>query len=209
MTEAIRNLIKKGKREDLVIVDQVYRRGPFFIRRSFDRFFKKTGAEYADVFLLGWWNKTPKQKVLDLCAELKEKGLCRYLAISGHNRKAFPVFAETGLFDIIHVRYNAGHRGAESEVFPHMPAENRPGMVTYTATRWGSLLKPKKMPPGENTPTASDCYRFVLTNPAVDVCMTGPKNMEQMQHALTSLDKGPLSEDELAWMRRVGDHVHG
>ena len=135
--------------------------------------------------------------------------LQEYLAISGHNRKAFPVFAESGQFDIFHVRYNAGHRGAESEVFSHLPKKDPPAIVTYTSTRWGSLLKDSKMPKGEKTPTASDCYRFVMSNPSVDVCMTGPKNLAQMEHALTALDRGAMSEDELAWMRKVGDHVHG
>ena len=51
--------------------------------------------------------------------------------------------------------------------------------------------------------------RFVLSNPNVDVCITGPKNMEQMTEALATLDRGPMSEEELAWMRKVGDYVHG
>ncbi|HAP67828.1 MAG TPA: aldo/keto reductase, partial [Nitrospinae bacterium] len=50
-------------------------------------------------------------------------------------------------------------------------------------------------------------YRFVLSNPNVNVCITGPKNMEQMTEALTALDNGPLSQEEMAWMRRIGDHL--
>jgi predicted aldo/keto reductase-like oxidoreductase len=81
--------------------------------------------------------------------------------------------------------------------------------VVFTATRWGKLLDPKKMPPGEKPPTAADCYRFVLSHPAVDVCMSGAKTLEQMRQNLAVLDTGPMSEDELARMRRIGDHVHG
>jgi len=57
--------------------------------------------------------------------------------------------------------------------------------------------------------TAVDCYRFVLSHPAVDVCMTGAKTLEQMRENLAVFDSGPMSEDELARMRRIGDHVHG
>jgi predicted aldo/keto reductase-like oxidoreductase len=69
------------------------------------------------------------------------------------------------------------------------------------------LLDPKRTPPGERTPKASDCYRFALSNPAVDVCTTGPKNREELEEALRATELGPLSEDETAWMRRVGAFV--
>ena len=55
---------------------------------------------------------------------------------------------------------------------------------------------------------ASDCYRFALSNPAVDVCMCGPKNTTQMREALRSLDLGPLDENELKRIRKIGDYVH-
>lgn len=77
-------------------------------------------------------------------------------------------------------------------------------MVAYTATSWKQLLNSRKLAPGENVPTAADCYRFVLSRPEVDVCMTGPSNAAQMEEALRALDQGPMSEAELAWMRRVG-----
>jgi predicted aldo/keto reductase-like oxidoreductase len=76
--------------------------------------------------------------------------------------------------------------------------------VAYTATSWGQLLNASKIPQGERLSTASDCYRFVLTRPEVDVCLSGPANAAQMDEALKSLELGPMNEDEMAWMRRVG-----
>jgi aryl-alcohol dehydrogenase-like predicted oxidoreductase len=139
---------------------------------------------------------------------LREKGLVRFLAVSSHNRPLFPELAAEGLFDILHVRYNAAHRGAEEEVFPRLAPEKRPGVVTYTATRWGDLLKPNKMPAGERPLTGADCYRFVLSNPDVDVCMTGPRTLAEMREALRALELGPLSPEEMRRIRRIGDHVH-
>ena len=43
----------------------------------------------------------------------------------------------------------------------------------------------------------------------MDVCLTGPSTAEHMDHALEAFQKGPLSEDELAWMRRVGQAING
>jgi len=53
-----------------------------------------------------------------------------------------------------------------------------------------------------------DCYRFVLSNTDVDVCLTGPATAEQMEANLQALELGPLSEEALQWMRKVGDNVH-
>ena len=111
--------------------------------------------------------------------------------------------------DILMVRYNAAHRGAEQDVFPHLPGERPPGVTTYTATRWGQLLQAKKMPPGESPMSAADCYRFALSSPHVDLCLVGPKSEQEMDEALTVLDNEPFSGEELARIHRIGDHVHG
>lgn len=140
---------------------------------------------------------------------MKEKGLVRFIGLSSHSRKFLGELGRDGEFDVLHLRYNAAHRGAETDIFPFLSGEKRPGTVAFTATRWGKLLNPKKMPPGEKLPTAADCYRFVLSHPAVDVCMSGPKTVEQMRENLAVLDAGPMSDDELARMRRIGDHVYG
>ena len=102
----------------------------------------------------------------------------------------------------------AVQRGAEHDVFPHIPESPRPGIVAYTATRWGHLLDPKKMPTGDTPPPARDCYRFALSHPAADMVLCGPANREQMQEALRALDAGPLDADEMARMHRIGDHVY-
>ena len=70
-------------------------------------------------------------------------------------------------------------------------------------------LDPRKLPAGERVPSAADCYRFALTRSEVDVCMSGPKTAEQTDAALEALRRGPMDEEELAWMRRVGAHRNG
>ena len=209
MVRAMKNISARGKRDQLVVVIQVYNRIASMLAGSVEKGLQKAGLDYADVLLLGWHNSLPSARLLDAAQKLKENSRVKTLAMSGHHRPAFPVVAEKGIFDIFHVRYNAAHRGAETDVFPKLPNDDRPGIVTYTATRWGKLLKAGKMPSGEKTPNGSDCYRFVLSNPDVDVCMTGPKNREQMQEALKTLELGPLNEEEMDWMKLVGDHVHG
>jgi len=162
------------------------------------------------VLILGWHNQRLSQAILDTALELKAKGRVRYLLLSGHNRSFFPEMAKEDLFDLFMVRYNAAHRGAEEDVFPHLPKGRRkPGIVAYTATRWGSLLDAAKTPAGTPVPRASHCYRFCLSNPNVDLVLSGPANTAQVREAIAAIEAGPLDDAELAWMHRVGDHVYG
>jgi len=209
MADAIKNITAKGLRDKLVVVVQVYNRAAGMMAGSVEGALKKGNLDYADVLLLGWHNSLPSRRILEAADRLRESGKIRYLAMSGHKRSAFPTVAEKGVFDVFHLRYNAAHRGAEDDLFPKLPQDDRPGTVVYTATCWRKLLKPANTPPGEKTPGGADCYRFVLSNSDVDVCMTGPKNREQMCEALKALELGPLSEQEMEWMKKVGDRVRG
>jgi aryl-alcohol dehydrogenase-like predicted oxidoreductase len=208
MRQAILNICQNGNRDDLIIVVQSYSRSALLMETFLKRALRSLAIDYADVLLLGWHNKQPASRLLDKAITMREKGLCRFVGLSGHNRSLFPLLAEQGVFDIFHIRYNAAHRGPENEIFPELLYEARPAVVSYTATRWGQLLNPKKMPPGEQPMRASDCYRFALSNPAGDVCMCGPRDTAQMREALRSLDLGPLDDNELKRVLKIGDYVH-
>jgi aryl-alcohol dehydrogenase-like predicted oxidoreductase len=210
---AIKNVARKN-REGVVLTVQSYTRVAALMAPSIEVALRRAGVEYFDFLLLGMWNKPPGQALIDAAQRLVAKGKVRHLMMSTHNRPSlqdhFRRFeAKESPFDAFMLRYNAAHRGAEHDVFPHLPESPRPAIVAYTATRWGHLLDPKKMPPGEKPPPARDCYRFVLSHPAVSLALCGPANREQMQEALRALDAGPLDADEMARMLRIGDHVYG
>jgi aryl-alcohol dehydrogenase-like predicted oxidoreductase len=204
--KAVRNLAPR--RDRMVLVVQTYTRVAALMGWSVERALRACRTDYADVLLLGMWNKPLPGKIVGAAMKLREKGRVRFLAVSAHHRPNVPQLAGTGLVDILHFRYNAANRGAEAEIFPHMPAAHS-GMVSFTATRWGQLLDPKRMPEGVRVPTAADCYRFVLSRPEVDVCLTGPANAAHVEDSLRALHLGPMQEEELAWMRKVGDAVYG
>jgi len=211
MEEALKNLIGKGKRDDLIIVIQSYARLPFILEHFVHTALRRLSIDSADLLLLGYHNGPPGRRFMDCVQSLKSKGCFKHVAISSHKRRLFGRLLDDDVYDVYHVRYNAAHRGAETDVFPCLdakPEDSRPGIVTYTTTRWGSLLNPKKLPSGELHPQPSDCYRFVLSNPAVDVCIAGPRDMREMQDDLKALDRGPMTVEELAWMRRIGDFVY-
>lgn len=208
MGDAIKNIARR-EREKLIVVLQTYSRWPAFTGFTTERGLNRLKLDYADVLLLGWYNKMPSQTTMEQALKLKERGLIKKIAVSCHNRPLFREYIKDPRFDLIMVRYNAAHRGAEREVFPYLDEGGaRPGVISYTTTRWGNLVDPKFTPPGMKTPTAADCYRFAMSNPNVDVCLSGPENDDELRDNLRALELGPLSSDELAWMKAVGDHVH-
>ena len=209
LRQALRNIVAKGERDRLVLAAFTYAHNNFFTERLLRRGLKSAGLDHADILVLGYFARRPSRRLVEGALRLKGRGVVRFVGVSSHNRRLLGELAKGGDFDVLHLRYNAAHRGAEAEIFPFLPAAGRPGTVSFTATRWGRLLDPKKMPPGEAPATAVDSYRFVLSNPSVDVCMTGPRNEAQMRENLRVLDSGPMSEAELARMRRIGDFVHG
>jgi len=208
MTRAIRELVGSGRRDQVVVAMQSYSRSATLLEAMLVRGLKQAALDHADVLLLGWYNHGVGASVLERCERLREKGLFRHLAVSGHHRPSFVGYAADKRFSIVHLRYNAAHTGAERDVFPALPRENRPGVVTYTTTRWKTLLDPRRMPAGEAPLRASECYRFVLGNPEIQVGMTGPADDAQMEEALQALAAGPLTAEEDSRLRRIGQHVH-
>src|SRR5262249_46293323 len=157
---AIRHCARR-RREDVVVVLQSYTRVGATMRLSVEQALLRLRLDHADFLILGLWNHAPPERILDAARAIVDAGRVRHVMISSHERKLLPVLAADPTYAAIMVRYNAAHPGAETEVFPQL-AEPRPGVVAYTATRWGGLVDPRLTPPGEPVPRASDCYRFAL-----------------------------------------------
>ena len=193
-------------REKVVTVIQSYARSPHRMTGSIEKGLRELRLDYTDVLLLGWWNLLPPERLLDAAAKLVQQDRARYIMVSCHNRPTFPVLVRDPRLSLLMIRYNAAHPGAERDVFPYMATE-RPGIVAYTTTSWGQLLNRALVPAGECVPTAADCYRFALSSPYVDACFTGAKTGAELDGAMRALDLGPMNDEELAWMRRVGSSV--
>lgn len=208
MVRAIRNLA--AHRDELFIV--LARPTTRLLEYLVERWLRKLGVERLDAVLLQDHRKPPPPKLVEALHRLRASGKVRFVGMSSHDR---PLVARLALgelqapVDFFQVRYNAVHPGAEVDVFPHLRREDRPGIVAFTATCWGKLLQPRLMPQGERPPRPADCYRFVLSHPGVNVCVTGPSTAEQLEENLAALSAGPLDEEEMARLRRIGQHIHG
>lgn len=176
-----------------------------FVHRALD----VLGTDHLDVLQMHWLGVTSawRGSTVDEMLALREEGLVRGLGVSIHNRRRAGRLAADSPLDLLMVRYNAAHPGAEEDIFPHLPATGR-HVVAYTATRWRRLLRRPRGWQG-GVPTAGHCYRFCLSHPKVDVVLTGPRDGQQLEENLRALDDGPLSDDEMRWMREFGRVVHG
>jgi aryl-alcohol dehydrogenase-like predicted oxidoreductase len=211
MFKALREVLP-ARRDQLVIATGGYNWIYWHsnMRKVLEKRLKQLGSEYIDVFMfLGVMKPTQfPDRVYEEMVRLREEGKVRAIGISTHDRKFAGELAARGALDVLMIRYNAAHRGAETDIFPQL-AEHDPGLVSYTATRWSYLLRRTKgWPKDKPIPTPGLAYRFVLSNPHVDVVLTAPYNARQLDENLVEIAKGPLSPEEMAYMREYGDAVH-
>jgi hypothetical protein len=106
------------------------------------------------------------------------------------------------------IRYNAAHRGAETDIVPHTDRLGIP-VVAHSALRWGALMKATPDdPPGFVPPPAPAWYRFALQSPSVAVVLAAPESREELDEDLTVLDvKGPLASEEYERLAENGRRV--
>lgn len=210
---AMRNVEKKN-RDELIFTIQSYSRDPSTVEGEVEEALKSCGVGRFDFLLLGSRDEKPSAAFIDVFERLKRRDLVRFLSISSHNRPFLPELLRAyasgeSPYELLMFRYNAVHRGAEQDIFPHVAAEvPTPFMATYTSTRWGHLLDPAKMPDGETPVSARDCYRYSLSPDAVDMVICGPGSAAQMEEAIEALEKGPLDQDERERIERIGRHLY-
>jgi len=179
------------------------------VRKAAEAALRTLGTDYLDVFQLFWLGKMSAftGAVQDELVKLRDEGKVRAVGVSIHDRPRAARLATESILDLLMLRYNAAHPGAERDVFPHLAAR-KPVIVAYTATSWRKLLRAPRGWTGP-VPTAGDCYRFCLTSPHVDVVLTGPRTVLELRANLAALEKGPLSPSEDDWLRTFGRAVHG
>jgi predicted aldo/keto reductase-like oxidoreductase len=159
-----------------------------------------------------WRQLTAPGGALEYCRAAQRDGTVNLLGLTSHQRPLAAEAAKSGLLDMLMIRYNAAHRGAETEVFPvtdklHMP------VVVYTCLRWGGLLRgTPDDPPGFVVPRAPAWYRFTLQSPSVAVALMAPDSRAELEENLTVLKSpGPLSAGEYESLAEHGRRVprHG
>jgi aryl-alcohol dehydrogenase-like predicted oxidoreductase len=201
--QGVRRLIKSGHRDEIIIAGGANVPTGFGVRAALDKDCKALGTDHLDVFKLFWvqyhWYVTGQ--TWPAMRKLKEEGRVKMLGMSIHDRVLAAKLVAEIEPDMLMIRYNAAHRGAEKEIFATFPEGKRPAIVAYTATRWGKLLE------GEKAMTPEECYRFALSNANVDVVLSGPSSYAELEQNARGVAQGPLSTPRLDEVRAFGDVV--
>jgi len=146
--------------------------------------------------------------VWNYLAEEQKRGRVKLIGLTSHQRALAAHWAQSGKLDLLMIRYNAAHRGAEREIFPIAQQKQIP-VVTFTGLRWKALLQSTPDdPPAFVTPSARDCYRFCLSHPSVSVALMAPENRMELEENLALLDDWRETEAaERAFLADHGDRV--
>jgi len=172
------------------------------------------GIETLDIFFAEYVNPRDDSAaifgddgVLDELAGWKADGAIRYVGATAHDRSLALRLATDPRVDVLMHRFNMAHRKAASEVFP-AAVENRTPVVAFTATRWRTLLEPVAGWAGE-PPTAVDCYRYCLAQPAIKLVLTAPRTLKELGQNLEVLRATKMGPRDRSRWERFGDQVYG
>jgi predicted aldo/keto reductase-like oxidoreductase len=210
LSEAVAQL--GSSRGDVVVAAQFQARTSAEAARELDTLLDDLGTDYLDVATLyyvesaaEWDQITAPGGVWEYLDKQKKSGRVRMIGLTSHQRDLAAACAGSGALDLLMIRYNAAHRGAEADIFPVVQVP----VVTFTGLRWGGLLKPTPDDPaGFTPPPPKDWYRFCLANENVTVALAAPGNRGELEHDLELLDewRAPTAE-EMTALRAHGDRV--
>jgi aryl-alcohol dehydrogenase-like predicted oxidoreductase len=208
-TPVLKEVLKKDRERYILATGPTTAWWSNNIRRFTEKTLSSLKIDYLDILQIHWLGVTSawNDGISEELEKLRDEGKTKAIGISIHNRERAGILAKESSLNSFMIRYNAAHPGAEKDIFPHINKEQQ-NVTAYTATRWRKLLKRPKGWEGK-VPTAGDCYRFCLSNNNVNVVLSGPKNKEQYEENIKAIEKGPLTDEEMKWMREFGKVVHG
>lgn len=199
---------RRLKRDSFVVVAGTYFAGPDAIRNDVERTLRQLRFDWIDVFLLFWVRSSERVSMEDFAAleQLRSEGKIRTFGFSSHDRTTCVDALQRAPWPVVMTRHNAAHPGAEENVFPAAISRGT-GLLTFTATCYGRLLRPTAQTEGAGSiklPNAADCYRYSLSQPGVSACLTAPRNRDELHENLEVLDGEMLAPDAMAAIRAHG-----
>jgi predicted aldo/keto reductase-like oxidoreductase len=210
--EALKTLADKH-REDIILASGSGSRSTGGLRAIRRKLVASLGTEVIDMFFAEYLHPGESSEaifdsggVLDELLRWKSKGYVRFVGATTHDRTIARRLANDPRVDLLMHRFNMAHRKAAAEVFPSAVATQTP-VVAFTATRWGTLLKPNAGW-SEKPPTAADCYRYCLAEPAVEIVLTAPKSIRELDENLAALQLPSMTANTRRHWERFGDIVY-
>ena len=217
MQEAIRQL--GPRRKNLFIASQFSARTATAARQELAEVLTALSTDYIDVATYyyvehqqEWDEITAPGGAAEVLESARDAGTVRAIGLTSHQRKLAAACAETNRLNMLMIRYNAAHRGAEQDIFPTTTNLQLP-VVVFTCLRWGALMQnTADDPEGFVAPPAAEWYRFALCHPAVTVALMAPNGREELDQNLQLLeDWRGFTPDQYSRLKEHGARVrqHG
>jgi hypothetical protein len=217
----VRELLARGPaiRDQIVAAAVCYQTRPIFCYDPFQELLDEMpGLGRLDVLIAGAIYGDEQGKRFPVYAEHRETGFlgARALGMTFHDRSAARAAIRDRRVDIAFIRYNPDHPGAATDLLPHLYSSSprngrsrgkraaRTLLFNFTSTL--GYVPPAAMEalglPGSVYwyPEITDHYRFVLSRPEIDGVLMGPKTPSELQGVAEALARGPLTEEEQAYL---------
>ena len=112
-------------RRSVVVAVQFQARAQDPAEREFIQILNALRTDYLDIATLYYVESEAEWEEIiapggawDFLAEQKQQGRLRMIGLTSHQRSLAAGWAQSGRLDMLMIRYNAAHRGAERDVFP-------------------------------------------------------------------------------------------
>ena len=135
------------RRKDVVVCVQFEARTSTDAATELRQILRELHTDYVDVLTFyyveepdEWRQLIAPGGALETCNSAQRDGVVRMLGLTSHQRPLAAEAARSGLLDMLMIRYNSAHRGAEIDVFPATAKMDLP-VVVYTCLRWGAPLR--------------------------------------------------------------------
>ncbi len=206
-----------SRRDEIVFAAQIKARTAERAERELEWILEHTRSRRLDVATLYYVESAEEWKAItasggawEVLDRNRGEGRIGMLGLTSHQRASAAGWAGEiapngrRRLDMLMIRYNAAHTGAERDVFPVTSELGMP-VVTFTGLRWRDLLRSTPDdPPGLGPPSAEECYRFCMMHPAVSVALAAPNGRAELVEALRALDE--RTERDQAWVERMRAH---
>ncbi|MBD2489576.1 aldo/keto reductase [Aulosira sp. FACHB-615] len=234
MADGLRQLCGRGSsvREKVVLATVTYIKSPESLVGVLYDQFEELGIDYIDVLFWGWVGDRDGEAIRD-CFEhspylrgpntgyqqfveeafgvserLKKMGAVRYVGASFHNLDHAQAWLNHPFLDVVMVRHNPAHRTAQKKIFANLDSQDlqRSGIVTFKSMG-EHIIPPPSLPEWCWWPNIPDFYRYSLSQNCVDVALMGVTNRQEIDEAISAVEKGRLSPAEIEQINLFGDMV--
>ena len=143
LTPALRDALARDRDRYIVLRRPAARVFSGAVRRAAEAALRTLSVDFLDVFQLYWVGKNTWGHRRGSGGDEPAPGGGEGARAGGLDPRpaAGRELAGESILDLLMIRYNAAHPGAEEEIFPYL-ARRRPAVVAYTATAWRKLLRP-------------------------------------------------------------------